>query len=233
MKAGTFLSTSMALFAGWLSLSADEAHERGQSIKFSGTIEPTADFSERCDFSTEIEPVTFQLTSFRTDYKVVRIRVANRKSEAIALSAEKDGIQLVLRDGSRVKGTFNLREHDGPVWDSLLKDKYRVIRIRVENRTTQPIKLSRDEDIVELILSDHASVRGTFKLREEDGPLWDSLSEDLRNALAYPVSIHGAKGDSANTRRPEVLYLFAFFPAGKVSEIPRSFIYTLQSAGPR
>lgn len=112
-----------------------------------------------------------------------------------------------------------------------LKDKYKVIRIRVENRMSGPIKLSGDEDAIELELGDGKVVRGTFNLQGQDGSLWDSLSEDMRKALVYPLSIRGVKGDGVNPRRPEVVYVFAFFPADKLSEVPRSFRYTIQSVG--
>jgi hypothetical protein len=112
-----------------------------------------------------------------------------------------------------------------------LKDKYKLVRIRVENRMSGPIKLSGAEDGIELEMGDGNVVRGTFNLQGQDGSLWDSLSEDMRKALAYPLSIRGVKGDGVNPRRPEVVYVFAFFPADKASEVPRSFRYTIQSVG--
>jgi hypothetical protein len=112
-----------------------------------------------------------------------------------------------------------------------LKAKYKVVRIRVENRMSEPIKLSGDQDAIELEMDGGTVVRGTFNLRGQDGSLWDSLSDDMREALAYPLSIRGAKSDEVNPRRPEVVYVFAFFPADKVPDVPRSFQYTIQSVG--
>lgn len=112
-----------------------------------------------------------------------------------------------------------------------LKDKYKVVRIRVENRMSEVITLSGDQDAIELVIDGGIVVRGTFNLRGQDSSLWDSLSEDMREALTYPLSIRGAKSDGVNPRRPEVVYVFAFFPADKVSEVPRSFLYTIQSVG--
>ena len=175
MKSRMLLLTGMTLLA-WLPLSrGDEGHESGQSIKMSGRLDPAASFAEQCDFSTEIEPVTFKLTSFKAKYKVVRIRVENRKGETIKLSAEKDAIELTLADGKRVKGTFDLKAQDGPVWDS--------------------------------------------------------LSDEMRNVLVYPLSIRAAKVGAGNRAREEVVYFFAFFPADKVPDVPRSFHYTIKSLG--
>lgn len=175
MKSRMFLLTGIALLT-WLPLSrGDGGHEPGQSIKMSSRLDPTASFAEQCDFSTELEPVTFKLTSFKDKYKVVRIRVENRKGETIKLAAEKDAIELVLSDGKVVKGTFNLQMLDGP--------------------------------------------------------LWDSLSDDLRNALAYPLSIRAAKVADGNRAREEVVYFFAFFPAENVPGVPRAFHYTIESLG--
>lgn len=175
MKSRMFLLTGTALLACLPLLRGDEGHESGQSIKMSGRLDPTASFAEQCDFSTEIEPVTFKLTSFKARYKVVRIRVENRKGETIKMSAEKDAIELVLPDGKVVKGTFNLRAQNGPVWDS--------------------------------------------------------LGDEMRNVLAYPLSIRAAKVGDGSRAREEVVYFFAFFPADKVPDVPRSFQYTIESLG--
>src|SRR5258705_12239415 len=45
-----------------------------------------------------------------------------------------------------------------------LKDKYKVVRIRVENRMSEPIKLSGDKDAIELEMGGGNVVRGTFNL---------------------------------------------------------------------
>jgi len=111
------------------------------------------------------------------------------------------------------------------------KDKYKVVRIRVENGRKELLKLSAEKDAIELELSDGKTVRGTFNLQAQDGPIWDTLDESMRKALAYPLSIRGAKGDDPNGRRPEVVHLFAFFPSEKVTGLPRAFSYMIQSVG--
>src|SRR6267142_1664362 len=103
MKIRILLLVGMTLLVCLPLLRGDEGHEQGQSITMSARLDPTASVAERCDFSTEFEPVTFKLTSFKAKYKVVRIRVENRKGETIKLSAAKDGIELVFKDGEPVK----------------------------------------------------------------------------------------------------------------------------------
>jgi hypothetical protein len=112
-----------------------------------------------------------------------------------------------------------------------LKNKYKLVRVRLENMMSGPIRLSREGDSIELELSDGKVVRGTFNLQGRDGQLWDALSDDTRKALAYPLFARGVKGDEASPRRPEVIYVFAFFPADEVPEMPRVFRYKIQSVG--
>ena len=175
MKTKFYALSMIALLLVLMSARGEVSGERGRSSRFVGKLDPAASASNQCEFSVEIERVSFKLNS--------------------------------------------------------LKDKYKVLRIRVENRMSAPIKLSGDQDAIELEMNSGTVVRGTFNLRGRDGSLWDSLSDDLREALAYPLSIRGAKGDATSPRQPEVVYVFAFFPADQVSDVPRSFQYTIQSVG--
>src|SRR5688500_4058513 len=67
-----------------------------------------------------------------------------------------------------------------------LENKYRLIRIRVDNFSQTPILLSSDKDSFELKIDENITVKGLLNLRKADPRLWDSLSIDLREALAYP-----------------------------------------------
>lgn len=175
MKSNLFASSAMILLVALTSTRGEMSGESGRSSRFVGKLEPGASYTNQCEFSVEIERVMFKLNS--------------------------------------------------------LKDKYKVVRIRVENRMSAPIMLSADQDAIELVIGNGNVVRGTFNLRGQDGALWDSLSEDMRKSLAYPLSIRGVKGDGVNSRQPEVIYVLAFFPADKVPEMPRSFRYTIQGVG--
>lgn len=175
MKSQFYALSTIAFLLALMSARGEVSGEKGRSSRFVGKLDPAASSMNQCEFSVEIERVSFKLNS--------------------------------------------------------LKDKYKVVRIRVENRMTAPIRLSGDQDAIELEMGNGTVVRGTFNLRGQDGSLWDSLSDDLREALAYPLSIRGVKGEGADLRRPEVVYVFAFFPSDKVTDVPRSFQYTIQSLG--
>jgi hypothetical protein len=175
MKSQFYALSMIILLLALMSTRGELSGEKGRSKRFIGMLDPAASSMNQCEFSVDIERVSFKLNS--------------------------------------------------------LKDKYKVICIRVENRMSAPIKLSGDQDAIELEMGSGTVVHGTFNLRGQDGSLWDSLSDDLREALAYPLSIRGAKGDGVNSRQPEVVYVFAFFPADKVPDVPRSFQYTIQSLG--
>jgi len=152
---------------------SDEAGEPGRSVQLRGELEPGGSLTNRCEFSTEIEPLTFQLNSFKNKYKVVRIRVANARSEPVKLSHERDAIELELNDGNIVAGTFNLQA--------------------------------------------------------DDPAIWDALSDEMRDRLAYPLSVHASRTDGPIVLRAEVVYFFAFFPADKITTPPRVVRYTLES----
>jgi hypothetical protein len=161
---GVFLLTALLPARGELS------GEGGRAIRLLGKLDPSAAYTNQCEFSVELEPTTFALTAF--------------------------------------------------------KDKWKVVRIKVENLTKEPIKLSANEDSIDLESHDGGIVHGTFDLRAADAPAWDGLSDQLRTDLAYPLAIRQAK----DNRRPEVIYLFAFFPAERVSAVPRAFRYKIKSA---
>jgi hypothetical protein len=175
MKSKILAFSAVALFSTVLSLRGDAGRQVGLTEKYVGQLNPNAGRTEQCEFSVEIERVTFRLNS--------------------------------------------------------LKNKYKVVRIRAENRMLESIKLSRDEDEIELELEGGEVVSGTFNLQKQDGPLWDELSNGLRTALAYPLSVRGAKGVETRPRQPEVIYVFAFFPADKVPDLPHRFKYTIKNAG--
>ena len=160
----------------WLPvLRADGGHEPGQSVKMTGRLDPTASFSDQCEFSTEIEPVSFKLTSF--------------------------------------------------------KNKYKVVRIRIENRKVQSIKLSPENDVIELVLADNSIMKGTLNLKAQDGLIWDSLDDEMRKVLAYPMSIRAARAGNGSGTLDETILFFAFFPVEKVSEVPRQLRFRIESLG--
>ena len=137
MRTRFFMVGLLAMLVAAQPAHSDEAGEPGRSVQFKGELDAGASYTNRCEFSTEIEPLTFQLNSFKNKYKVVRIRVANHRSEAIKLSYEKDAIELELTNGSAVPGTFNLRDRDAAVWDALSDDMRSRLAYPVSIRASQ------------------------------------------------------------------------------------------------
>lgn len=103
-------------------------------------------------------------------------------------------------------------------------NKYKVIRIRVENRSAKPIQLSSEEDSIDLITAEHETVSGLFKLQEQDALLWDSLDKEMRETLAYPQIIR-----PESYVGQETMYFFAFFPKDKISKLSIEFRYKIDS----
>src|SRR5882762_7553643 len=110
---------AIALLAMPMFSRGDVSEERGMSKRFIGKLNPTPGHTNECEFSIEIEPMTFKVNSLQNRYKVVRIRVENRMKEAIKLSGEEDSIEVEVAGGSAIRGVFNLQAQDGPLWDSL------------------------------------------------------------------------------------------------------------------
>jgi hypothetical protein len=109
------------------------------------------------------------------------------------------------------------------------KNKYKIVRIKVENRRAMPIRLSSMNDTVALELAGKKVVRGILTLQEADAATWDTLPEDLMQKLAYPLNIGAAPGKDGVRKRAEVVYFFVFFPAAEVSEVPVMVHMTIDS----
>ena len=111
-----------------------------------------------------------------------------------------------------------------------IESKYRLIRVRVDNFSKTPILLSSDKDIFELRFEGDITVKGLLNLRKADPLLWDSLTIEMREALAYPQTFEPAKVSTDGGReRPQPIYLFIFFPKDKVPKLPGSFSYRIDS----
>lgn len=111
-----------------------------------------------------------------------------------------------------------------------LENKYRLIRIRVDNFSKTPILLSPDKDSLDLKIEENITVKGLLNLRKADPRLWDSLTVEMREALAYPQTFEPAKVSNTGSRdRPQPIYFFVFFPKDKVPKLPGSFIYRVDS----
>jgi len=112
-----------------------------------------------------------------------------------------------------------------------LANKYKVLRIRVENRSPTSLQLSSDNDTFDFVTGKQGNVRAVLNLQKADPELWDSLDIVMREALVYPKIIKGAKNSSIG--RAEVSYFFAFFPKERIKLLPLRFEYTIASLGQR
>jgi hypothetical protein len=110
-----------------------------------------------------------------------------------------------------------------------VQGRYKLARLRFENLGTTPVALSVDRDRVEAEMATRGPVPAVLNLQSGDSSFWDALSTDLRQILAYPLSVKGRPdGPGAS---PEVVYLYALFPADRVTEVPRAFTYRIDSIG--
>jgi hypothetical protein len=96
-----------------------------------------------------------------------------------------------------------------------LKGKYRLIRIAIRNDGTQPLPLSAGQDKVTLEVAGR-QVPALLDLSASDPSLWDSLPQDLRTMLAYPVVVDGGEEES----------VVAYVPVGVATQAPTTVTYT-------
>lgn len=98
-----------------------------------------------------------------------------------------------------------------------VKNKYKVVRIRVLNHSNTTIDLSAKGDSIEFVF-EKRSVSGILDLSSYDPALWDSFSGYLRDTLAYPEKITGVEEN-----------IFVFIPDMEVEDLPKSIKYKIQN----
>lgn len=99
-------------------------------------------------------------------------------------------------------------------------NKYRLVRMLVDCRNQVGLTLSSSTDRLEMEV-DKRAIPGVLSLQRSDSTLWDALSDDLRQTLAYPPVIKAG----------QPVYLFAYFPVDQVKTMPTAFSYTIASLG--
>ncbi len=112
---------------------------------------------------------------------------------------------------------------------SSVYDKYKLVRVRVSNYSTTPLRLSAERDRIDLLLPGNSVVRGLLDLQSADSQVWDAFDAPLRQALAYPSAVKAAPAEGVRTGSPEVIYLFAFYPKDMVTKLPVRFEYWVDS----
>ena len=109
-------------------------------------------------------------------------------------------------------------------------NKYKLVRVRLENIARSPLELSRQADRFDLILRTNnqtTRVRAILNLQEAGPDIWDSLDITMREALAYPLEVPATR--DPNLWRSEILYIFFLFPKNGVGSLPVAFEYTIDS----
>jgi hypothetical protein len=111
-----------------------------------------------------------------------------------------------------------------------VQDRYKLVRVRIENLGTSAVALSANRDRLDLVLQSDATVPALFNLQSADSTFWDSLSGDMRQILAYPQAIRAGRAEGPGSS-PEVVYVYALFPKDRITEIPRAFAFQIESLG--
>jgi hypothetical protein len=99
-----------------------------------------------------------------------------------------------------------------------VKNRYKVLRIKIKNTGGKALALSKTNDKVELLVKDQR-VAGILDLAKQDSSLWDSLDADTRNLLAYPETVPPREEES----------IFVFIPVQSITVIPTAVEYTIAS----
>lgn len=111
-----------------------------------------------------------------------------------------------------------------------VQGRYKLARMRVENLGTSPVSLSAGRDSLQLELASGETVPAILDLQSADSTFWDALSDDMRQVLAYPSAIKAGRSPRGGAS-PEIVYLYALFPADRVTDMPRAFTYRIDSIG--
>src|SRR5688572_25722370 len=69
-----------------------------------------------------------------------------------------------------------------------IRNKYKMIQIRVNNEGGKPLRLSRTADKIEVRVGG-SFVSAIINMPGVDAAFWDSLDAELRNELAYPPNV--------------------------------------------
>ena len=99
-----------------------------------------------------------------------------------------------------------------------VKNKYKVLRIKIKNTQSKGLALSKTNDKVDLLIKEQR-VPGILDLAKHDPSLWDSLDADTRNFLAYPETVPPNEEES----------IFVFVPLQSIVVIPTAVEYTIAS----
>jgi hypothetical protein len=100
-----------------------------------------------------------------------------------------------------------------------VQNKYKVVRIKINNYSKKALHLSKEKDKIELHLPGNRSIPGILDLSNHDPTFWDTFDAAMRKTLVYPEVVK--EGEEEN--------IFVFIPDPKLEELPLEFLYTIDS----
>jgi hypothetical protein len=110
--------------------------------------------------------------------------------------------------------------------------KYRVVRVIVQNGGAA-MPLSAEKDTVTATFAPDGGpekiVKGMINIGQDDPDFWSALTQEQRNALAYPNAVPAPPG--GDNAPPTARAIYVFFPAAEVTSLPRNFTYRIDSLG--
>jgi len=123
-----------------------------------------------------------------------------------------DGSDKVLFSATLERVMFTL---------SSLENKYKVIKIKIENKSKSPLALSIENDEIEIVLNNGKKIAGILNMRKHDPELWNGFNPEMRETLAYPDVV---------TPPPKGVHnIFLFIPDPKLDTLPVVFRYRIDS----
>jgi hypothetical protein len=99
-----------------------------------------------------------------------------------------------------------------------VRNKYKLVRIKIVNSSETPLILSSGKDKIMLAWNQHEAY-GILNLAKEDPDMWDTFEAGMRETLVYPKIVE--PGEEEN--------IFVFFPEQNWPELPDKFLYVINS----
>ncbi len=132
---------------------------------------------------------------------------------------KKTQYEAAVRMGNGGKQIVFSAELDEPIFKiTSVQNKYKVVHIKINNRSADPLPLSLQNDMIEVVMGAER-LTGILDLRKVDATMWNAFPQDLRNELAYPQVVKNGEEQD--------IVVFIAKPA--LLELPTEFRYTVQS----
>ena len=165
--------------------------------------------------------------------RIMLVLLALGLADASALFADGGKAKNVVYEASvrsaADDGNWQLSIDTSPIifYLATVSNKYHVLLIRLKNNTKTTLKLSKDEDSIELQFDDGTKIKGLLNLPAADGATWDQLELEIRRAVAYPQGVTAGEEEG----------IYVYVPVNDIKEprkkheMPRSVIYNIKSLG--